>query len=314
MSRSLHVRHPAVALILAAASWGIGIVLSKQAVAEIPPLALLPAQLAISTAFLLAATLRRHQHLPAGPRSRHLAMLGVLNPGLAYALSLLGLAQITASLSVLLWALEPVLILLLAWLVLRERVGASLIVLSAVAISGLLLVLYEPNAGGAWAGVAMTVAGVTCCAVYTVATRRWLPGMDSTLGVVAAQQAWALGFSLVVLIAAAAGGMTVMPVTVSASGLASTIVSGLLYYGLAYWLYLTGLLVVPASVAAVSFYLIPVFGVAAASLTGERLETLQWAGAAVVVAAVAAIAVRSPATSSAPAGTESAQPTITTAR
>ncbi len=293
MSGSLLVRRPAVALLLAAACWGTGVVLSKQAVAEIPPLALLPIQLAVSVAFLLVVTLRRGEHLPDGPRGRRLAMLGALNPGLAYALSLLGLAQITASLSVLLWALEPVLILLLAWLVLRERVGASLLALSAVAVGGLLLVLYEPTASGGWVGATLTVAGVACCAVYTVATRRWLPGMDSTLGVVAAQQAWALGFSLVVLAAAAAAGMAVVPAAVSAGGLASMVASGLIYYGLAYWLYLTGLRAVPASIAAVSFYLIPVFGVAAASLAGERLEALQWVGAAVVVVAVAAITVRS---------------------
>ena len=53
MSGSLLVRRPAVALLLAAACWGAGVVLSKQAVAEIPPLALLPIQLAVSVAFLL---------------------------------------------------------------------------------------------------------------------------------------------------------------------------------------------------------------------------------------------------------------------
>ncbi len=293
MSSSLLVRRPAVALLLAAACWGAGVVLSKQAVAEIPPLALLPIQLAISVAFLLVVARRRGDRLPVGPAGRRLAMLGALNPGLAYALSLLGLAQITASLSVLLWALEPVLILLLAWLVLRERVGASLVVLSTVAVGGLGLVLYEPTASGAWVGVALTVAGVACCAVYTVAARRWLPGTDSTLGVVAAQQTWALAFSLVVLAAAAVAGMAVVPSAISPGGLASTVASGLLYYGLAYWFYLTGLRAVPASIAAVSFYLIPVFGVAAASLAGERLEALQWVGAAVVVVAVAAITVRS---------------------
>lgn len=303
MSGSLLIRRPAVALVLAAACWGSGIVLSKQAVAEIPPLALLPIQLAISVAFLLVATVRRGEHLPAGSRGRRLAMLGVLNPGLAYALSLLGLAQITASLSVLLWALEPVLILLLAWLVLRERLGTSLVVLSAVAVGG--LVLYEPTASGALVGVLLTVAGVGCCAVYTVATRRWLPGMDSTLGVVAAQQAWALLFAVVLLGTAAAGGQAVMPPAISAGGAASTIASGLLYYGLAYWLYLSGLRHVPASIAAVSFYLIPVFGVAAASLVGERLDPARWVGAIVVVGAVAAIGVRS---ATGPAASPAASP------
>ena len=289
-----------MALVLAAACWGAGTVLSKQAVAEIPPLALLPLQLAVSVVLLLGVTLRRAEHLPSGPQGRRLAMLGVLNPGLAYALSLLGLAQITASLSVLVWALEPVLILVLAWLVLRERLGASLLALSAVAVAGLGLVLYEPTASGALAGVLLTVAGVGCCAVYTVATRRWLPGADSTMGVVVAQQVWALLFALVVLGVAAAAGMAVMPDGISAGGAASTIASGLLYYGLAYWLYLTGLRRVPASIAAVSFYLIPVFGIAIASLAGERLDPGQWVGAIVVVGAVAAIGIRSSRGSSAP--------------
>jgi drug/metabolite transporter (DMT)-like permease len=111
--------------------------------------------------------------------------------------------------------------------------------------------------------------------------------------VVAAQQAWALLFALVLLGGAAAAGQAVMPPVISAGGAASTIASGLVYYGLAYWLYLTGLRHVPASIAAVSFYLIPVFGVAAASLVGERLDPAQWVGAIVVVGAVAAIGVRS---------------------
>ena len=66
----------------------------------------------------------------------------------------------------------------------------------------------------------------------------------------------------------------------------------LIYYGLAYWFYLTGLRRLPASTAAVSFYLIPLFGVATASAFGERLEPLQWLGAAIVIAAVAAIGLR----------------------
>lgn len=45
---------------------------------------------------------------------RRLSLLGVLNPGLAYALSIAGLAHVTASVSVLLWAIEPILILALA--------------------------------------------------------------------------------------------------------------------------------------------------------------------------------------------------------
>jgi drug/metabolite transporter (DMT)-like permease len=94
-----------------------------------------------------------------------------------------------------------------------------------------------------------------------------------------------------VLVAAAwiLGG-AVLPVAVSPTGWGSAIASGVLYYGLAYWLYLTGLRNVPASIAAASFYLIPVFGVAGGFLLlGERMEPTQWVGAAIVFGAIAII-------------------------
>jgi drug/metabolite transporter (DMT)-like permease len=140
--------------------------------------------------------------------------------------------------------------------------------------------------------VVLTIAGVGCCAVYTVATRRWLPHANSTLGVVISQEAHALGFAVLLLVGATLAGISPFPTGLTAGGVASTVVSGLLYYGLAYWFYLSGLRFVTASVAAMAFYLIPVFGVAAAAVYGERLGLAQWIGAAIVVAAVAMLTIR----------------------
>jgi drug/metabolite transporter (DMT)-like permease len=276
-----------LALTTAAASWGFGTVVSKHAVAEIPPITLLCIQLASSLAGL--ALLMRWRRLPLRSRSASpiLGRLGLINPGLAYALGLLGLAQITASLSVLLWALEPLLILVLAAIVLRERITMGFLGLSLVAVVGMTLVLYQPGGTGSLVGVALTVAGVACCAVYTIVARRWLGGADSTAQVILAQQAYALGFGLALLAALGALSGSVLPTRVSPLGWASAIGSGLLYYGVAYWFYLSALRQMPASSAAASFYLIPVFGVAGSLvLLGERLDLLQWIGAAIVLAAV----------------------------
>lgn len=278
------------ALVLAAASWGLGTVLSKQAVSEVSPLVLLPAQLAVSVAFLLVGS--RIGRLPLRPDWGLLGRLGLLNPGLAYALSLIGLTQITASLSVLIWAGEPVLILLLATALLGERPSRLLLGVSAVAIGGIVLVSYDPASAGGLVGIVLTVAGIGACAVYTVVTRRWLPGAPSTLGVIFAQQVYALAFASLVAVLAVAAGMATTPAGLTPGGVVSLLASGLLYYGVAYWLYLTGLRVVPASIAAVSFYLIPVFGVLGATVLGERLTTLQSIGGLVVVAAVAIVATR----------------------
>jgi drug/metabolite transporter (DMT)-like permease len=279
-------------LILAAACWGIGTVISKQAVAEMPPLTLLPIQLATSVGFLLVLTRVRGERMPTGREGRLLGRLGLLNPGLAYALSLVGLTQISASLAVLLWASEPIFILGLAALVLGERVGLPIIASSAVAILGLVLVVFDPAASGSSVGIALTVAGVVVCAIYTVATRRWLLGSDSTFGVVLAQQVHALALAVGVVIALAATGQQMAPRTLTLGGLASAAASGLLYYAFAYSFYVTALRSVRASIAAASFYLIPVFGLAGGWLVGERLEPVQWLGGIVVIAAVAIITTR----------------------
>jgi probable blue pigment (indigoidine) exporter len=287
MSTSTPSRSTVLALILAAASWGIGTVVSKRATTEIPPLTLLLIQLAASLVVL--GLFMRWRRLPFRDPSSSpvLGRLGLLNPGLAYALSLLGLAHITASLSVLLWALEPVLILFLAGWLLRERITLPLVALSLVAVTGMLFVIGRPDGSGSLLGIVLTIAGVACCAFYSVGSRRWLGTADSTSQVLVAQQAFALALACLLVGAAWLVAGAPLPAAVSPAGWVSAVASGVLYYGVAYWLYLSGLRHVPASVAAVSFYLIPVFGVAAGFiLLGERLGPTQWLGVAIVFVAI----------------------------
>ncbi|HEY7971227.1 MAG TPA: DMT family transporter [Candidatus Limnocylindrales bacterium] len=276
-------------VVLAAASWGIGTVLSKRAVGELPPLTLLAAQLLVSVAILSIAVWWTGHSLRG--TDRRLALLGALNPGLAYALSLAGLTLISASASVLIWAMEPILILLLAAIVLGERPGTAIGALSLLAFAGLVVALGIQADGAAIVGVALSLAGVLCCVVYSVATRRWIAASPSTLGVVASQQAVALVVVLVALVVAGVGGWSIAPTLVTVPGLASVVASGLLYYAAAYLLYLNALRVLPVSIAAISFYLVPVFGVAAAIAAGESLSASQWLGALLTIAAVLAVGV-----------------------
>ncbi len=278
-----------VLLVGAAACWGVGTVLTKQVVDDVPPLTLLPIQLAASCGLLaVVAALRRDQSPPV---PRPLALLGALNPGLAYALGLVGLTTITASLSVLLWAAEPVLIALLAVVLLGDRVSPLVGAVLAVAVAGVLLVVYAPGASGSSVGIALTLAAVACCALYTVLARRMLLD-DSSLRVVLAQQLVALGFAVVLATLAqlvTGNGWSLAGIT--AGDWLWAIGSGAVYYGLAFWLYLAGLRGVPAAVAGAYLPLIPVFGVAAGALAGERLTGHQWWGAALVVLATLALAV-----------------------
>ena len=293
--RARTTRTAVAALVAAAGCWGIGTVVSKQVVDDVAPLTLLPVQLAVSCAFLLVVALVRREPLVWTPPVRRLAALGVLNPGIAYALGLIGLTTITASLSVLLWALEPVAILLLATLILREHVPPALAVTVAVAIFGALLVLYQPGASGDAVGITLTLISIGFCALYTVLTRRLMLN-DSSLTVVLAQQAAALVFAAAAAsVVELAGGPGWDLAGLSTGTSLGAAVSGILYYGLGFFFYLAGLRHVPASYAGAFLPLIPVFGVAGGYLVGERLEPRQWLGAIVIVAATVTIAVGHPA-------------------
>jgi drug/metabolite transporter (DMT)-like permease len=204
-------RAPAVVpLVAATACWGAGTVVTRRVLDDVAPLTLLPMQLTASCALLLALCLLTGQRLTWSPGTRRLAALGVLNPGLAYALGLLGLVSITASMSVLLWAAEPVLIVVLAVVLLHEHVPSRLLGALAAAVAEVLLVVHEPGVSGATVGVMLTLAAVGCCALYSVATRRLLLD-DSSLPVVLSQQVAASVFAAVLVTIVEFGGVRVGP-------------------------------------------------------------------------------------------------------
>ncbi len=277
-------------VVAATACWGCGTVLSKQVLDRgVPPLTLLAIELAASCLVLVLATGVLGLAPARSPALGRLAALGILNPGIAYALGLLGLLTITASMSVLLWATEPILILLLARLVLGERIGVLTATAVAIALVGVVLVVHRPGASGATTGIILSLAAVSACALYSVLTRRWLLD-DSSLTVVLAQQLTALACAVVVtaFVIATAGVELGLPTDATTWALAC--LSGTVYYGFAFWLFVSGLRGVPASTAGSLLPLIPVFGVAASHVVGERLGGGQWVGAAIVVGATTVVA------------------------
>ena len=280
------VRRFQLSLVVAGACWGGATVVSKRAVEEIEPLTLLPLELTVSVAVLAVAMAMRRERVRWSPEMRRLSALGVLNPGLAYALTLAGLARVDASVSVLLWALEPVLILGIAYAILRERVTTPVALCAGAALAGVVLVVFQPGHAAA-VGVALTITGVAACAVYTVMSSRFLVEA-TTVSVVFVQQVTALLFALVLLVGSLVLSNPASVAGVSTTAWASAVAAGAIYYGVAFWFYLAGLRGVTASAAGVFINLVPVFGITASYIVlGERLAPRQWLGAIVVIAAVA---------------------------
>jgi drug/metabolite transporter (DMT)-like permease len=266
--------------------------MSKYALEQIPPLTLLMVQLFVSVALLWLSVLVRGVRVRLNRDALRLGLIGILNPGLAYMFSLIGLSRTTASMSALLWAAEPIVIIGFAWLLLCERLTWPLLACAALAIVGVGVVAGLDVWGGGTSsllGNLLIVIGVCCCALYTVLTRRMVANHSPFL-IVALQQTAALLWALLIwpveLWNTGTLHLTAIPLRFWAWGAAG----GLVYYALAFWLYLIGLQQAPASLAALFLNLIPIFGVGGAYLLlGERLTLAQWGGALLILVAVVTI-------------------------
>ena len=200
----------------------------------------------------------------------------------------MGLAHISASVSTLLWAAEPLMILGLAAIVLREPVTPRLLAVMLAGMFGVLLVADTLGgfSGNDPVGVLLLLSGVLCCAFYTVFSRKLSETVDS-LYIVAVQQTAGLAWAVALLFAGTSYGSPGDVAQVPLKLAAVAALSGLLYYAAAYWLYIAALRSVPAAVAGSYFNVIPVFGVTFAFLfLGERLTAIQWVGAAVILVSV----------------------------
>ena len=283
-----------VAAVLSAACWGSATVMSKAVLTHMPPLTLLTVQLTASIAVLWLAVLVLRRRVRLDRPSRRAGLSGLLEPGLAYTFGIVGLALTTASSAALLGAAEPLFILALAWLLLKERVGAAMLALAAMATLGILLVMF-PDAGslpgeGSLIGDFLVLVGTFFAAFYVIATRRLVRVLDP-LSLSALQQSVGLVWSLGVLLVALGFGLSALGLAgVPSAILLLAALSGIVQYALAFWFYLFALQSLPANVAGFYLTLIPVFGLAAAFVfLGESLTALQWVGALCVIAAVAAI-------------------------
>jgi drug/metabolite transporter (DMT)-like permease len=282
---------PAALLTLSAASWGIATVISKALLASVPPITFLVIQLAPSVCVLWFLVLATRTMRSSGLVS--LALLGLLNPGLSYTLSILGLTQTTASVATLLWAAEPALIVATAWVLLRENITNRFLIATLAAAFGVLLVsgsgVGSNLDGTSGYGALLILGGVFCCALYTVLSRRIATSIDP-LSAVAIQQTAGLLWVVAIWPFEPVANPINSLLALSGRELLGGALSGLMYYALAFWCYLNALRSVTASTASIFLNLTPVFGIASAYIfLGERLAHSQWIGAVTISLSVLAL-------------------------
>lgn len=278
-------------LSLAMLFWGLGTVLTKSALNNFNSLALLPIQLASSIIFLACLLFTKHRKELSFSSSRSyskLAFLGVLNPGIAYAFGLSGLAQIPASISVVIWATEPLLIAVLAFIFIRGTVKRETVLALLLASSGVLMIVGKPSGQSEIFGIFLTFLSVGACAGYSILLSA-MKLKDGSLFIVFVQQLCALVFALfLVLVKFAHSGLPLM--NISKWSIFEAAIAGIAYYGIAFWFYVSGLRRTSALKAGTFLTLIPVFGlIFSVLLLEERIKQSQIIGSLIVIGAVASL-------------------------
>jgi drug/metabolite transporter (DMT)-like permease len=266
--------------------------MTKAALEAFDPFILLVIQLTFSvTALWTAVILFSSPMLGLRPMARA-GSTGVLEPGLAYAVGVPGLAMTTAGNASVIAALEPVFIFLGAWVLFRTRPSAVAFAAIVVAVIGVTLVsLTDPAAlgGGSVLGDGLVLLGTAFAAAYVLASSRLAVTMPAIL-LTALQQSVGLGLVLIFTGLALAAGWQSLPASVSLSMLSLALLSGLIQYALAFWLYIVGLKGIPPGLAGMFLTTTPIFGVfGGMAFLGERLVMSQILGMTLVLLALFAL-------------------------
>ena len=284
------LRPSPVALIVAASfSWGIGIVMTKVALEQLAPLDVLGFELVVGAAVIWAALLVRGS---AGPGAfagwRAFAVLGLLEPGLSFALGDFGLARTGAADGALLIGSETLFVVALARLVLDERLTRRTATAVALGVIGSVAIGLGAVDGGhaSVEGDLLVLGGTAAAAAYSVAARRVASdGQPDGLTVTAVQLLVATIVSLPIVLAGAAAGHSHVAGADSAHLLAG-VATGLLTTAVPFLLYNIAIRDVEVAGAAVILNLVPVVAaVLALVLLDERLGPLQVVGGIAVVGA-----------------------------
>jgi O-acetylserine/cysteine efflux transporter len=277
------VSRPLLSLVLAAALWGGAVSGTKYALRGFDPLTLLSTELLAATFTLWAVLLFSGYRPPASWRVA--ALLGLLEPALAYLGDTIGLSHTAAVNGSIISGLESGLVVVLAAVLLGETVTRAALVAVVLALGGLVVIAGEGGRGTA-IGDLCVAAGVLSASLYSIAAKRLDDGSDA-LSLTTWQFSAATIVSLsVAFLAWIATGYHPRADAAPRYWLAAVAV-GAIGLAFSFLIYNKVLSRVEAGWSAIVLNLIPVFGLlSAVSLLGEKLSRGSGIGALLVGASV----------------------------
>ena len=277
------LRQPALALVLAAALWGGAVSGTKFALRGFDSVTLLSIELAAATAALWAVMLVRGYRPP--PSWRAAALLGLLEPALAYLGDAVGLSRTSAVDGSIISGLESALVVILAVALLREAITRPAILAVALALGGVAMLA---GAGGQRAAIGdlCIAGGMLSASLYSVVAKRFSDGSDPL-----SLTTWQFSASTLVLLSVAGlrwiAGPEHQHISAKPQYWLAAAAVGVGGFALSFLLYNRTISMVDAGWAAIVLNLIPVFGLLSAVIClGEKLTRASGIGAALIAISV----------------------------
>ena len=281
---------PYLLLTLPPLFWASNWIIGRALHSEIPPMAMTFFRWLFAI-LILAPFARPHVRRDWPVIRAHwktMVALGALGVGTHNGLSYLGLNYTTATNGVILNSFIPVMIIMLSWLFLRERLTQLQAAGVVISLTGVLTVLCKGSLDALLefrlnAGDLIIIASMAMWAIYTIGLRWRPPGISMPSFLLAVAVVGDLCVLPLLLGEMALGRYIVWSWTNATALVAVATFSSVL----AYILWNRGVEAVGANVAGLFVHLMPVYGVVLAWLfLGERMAAFQVAGIALILAGI----------------------------
>lgn len=225
----------------------------------------------------------RTRRLPDGAWWWRATLLGTLNIGAFFALLFVAAFRLPGGVAATAGAVQPLIAAGLAAVVLGEAFTRRVALAGTVGIVGVGLLVLGPDAGLDPVGVAAALGGTVCMASGVVLTKHW--GRPVDLVTFTGWQLSAGGLLLVPVVLAGEG----LPTTLTAGNVAGFVWLAVVGTGLAYANWFDGIQRLPVNVVSFLGLLSPLVATIAGWLVlDERLTSVQFLGATLVLGAVVA--------------------------
>ena len=237
----------------------------------------------IGSAFMLAVLKTRHQRLDRAAIRRNLNWLVIagVSLGLNWIFLFSAYMQTTVAIASLCNYMAPMIVILIAPFVLRERLDRRKMPCVAAAVIGIVLVSGVWNGSvGSVSGLVMGLAAAACFVIIVICNRklRDIPSLDKSIVQLAISALTIFPYALVKNWGT--------EITVDTQSVLIILILGFVHTGIAYCLYFSGMGSLPVQTVAILGYLEPVVSVLCSAIfLHESLDAAGWIGAALIIGA-----------------------------